>query len=172
MNKQNQIVIGTVLILAAAFSRLIPHPMNFAPITAIALFGGMYFDRRIAPVLPLAALIISDYFLGMYAGIIWVYSAFLLVTFLGMAVPRKRSVGLIAGSTLAGSVLFFVVTNFGVWASGSLYPMTMSGFVDCYIAAVPFFRNSLAGDLFYVTVLVGAYELAAKFLPTVGSHKA
>lgn len=172
MNKQNQIVIGTVLILAAAFSRLIPHPMNFAPITAIALFGGMYFDKRIAPVLPLAALIISDYFLGMYAGIIWVYSAFLLVAFLGMTVSRQRSVGMIAGSTLAGSVLFFVVTNFGVWASGSLYPMTMNGFVDCFAAAVPFFRNSLAGDLFYVTVLFGAYELAAKMLPAAGSQKA
>ncbi len=172
MNKQTQVLIGTILILAAAFSRLIPHPMNFAPITAIALFGGMYFDKRVAPVLPLAALIISDYFLGMYSGIIWVYSAFLLVTFLGMAASNKKSVGLIAGSTVAGSVLFFVVTNFGVWQSGSLYPMTMSGFTACYVAAIPFFRNALVGDLFYVTVLFSAYEFAVKMFPSPEAHNA
>lgn len=172
MNKQTQILVGTVLILAAAFSRLIPHPMNFAPITAIALFGGMYFDRRIAPVLPLAALIISDYFLGMYSGIVWVYSAFLLVTLLGMAASRRKSVGTVAGSTLAGSVLFFLITNFGVWQSGALYPMTMNGLTDCYLAAIPFFRNSLAGDLFYVTMLFGLYELAMKLYPATEASKA
>ncbi len=165
-------MVGTVLILAAAFSRLIPHPMNFAPITAIALFGGMYFDRRIAPVLPLAALIISDYFLGMYSGIVWVYSAFLLVTLLGMAASHRKSVGTVAGSTLAGSVLFFLITNFGVWQSGALYPMTMNGLADCYLAAIPFFRNSLAGDLFYVTVLFGVYETALKMFPSAETSKA
>ncbi|MFZ4619012.1 MAG: DUF6580 family putative transport protein [Bacteroidota bacterium] len=172
MNKQTQVLVGTVLILAAAFSRLIPHPMNFAPITAIALFGGMYFDKRIAPVLPLAALIISDYFLGMYSGIIWVYSAFLLVTFLGMAASNKRSVGIVAGSTVLGSVLFFIITNFGVWQSGEFYPMTMSGLTACYVAAIPFFRNALVGDLFYVTVLFASYEFAKKMFPSPDSVNA
>jgi hypothetical protein len=170
MNSNKKLLIGVVLILAAAFSRLIPHPMNFAPITAIALFGGMYFDRRFAPVLPLAALMISDYFLGFYQGIAWVYSAFLLVTFLGMFASGKRSVGVIAGSTVAGSVLFFVVTNFGVWQSGVLYPLTMSGLAECYIAALPFFRNALAGDLFYSAVLFGSYALIGKKLPALASR--
>ncbi len=172
MMNNKQLLFGAVLILAAAFSRLIPHPMNFAPITAIALFGGIYFDRRVAPLLPLTALMISDYFLGFYSGIVWVYGAFLLVTLLGMSVARKKSLVTIAGSTVAGSLLFFVVTNFGVWQSGMLYPMTMSGFIECYAAAIPFFRNAIAGDLFYVTVLFGSYEAALKYLPGFAAQKA
>ncbi|MFA6468655.1 MAG: DUF6580 family putative transport protein [Bacteroidota bacterium] len=172
MNSKKKLFLGTVLILGAAFSRLIPHPMNFAPITAIALFGGMYFDKRFAPVLPLAALIISDYFLGFYEGIAWVYSGFLIVSFLGMFASSKKSFAVIAGSTFAGSILFFLVTNFGVWQSGFLYPLTMNGLVECYIAALPFFRNALAGDLFYAAVLFGSYELAVKYAPAIAGQKA
>ncbi|KAB2925491.1 MAG: hypothetical protein F9K22_03260 [Bacteroidetes bacterium] len=165
MNSKRSLAVGMVLVLLAAASRLIPHPMNFAPITAIALFGGFYFDRRFAPVLPLAALVLSDAVLGFYDGILWVYGSFLLVTGIGMAAQAKRSVGVVAGSTLAGSVLFFIVTNFGVWQSGLLYPMTTQGLVDCYIAAVPFFRNALAGDVVYVTALFGLYEVAKRYVP-------
>ena len=171
MNSNKNIFIGIGLVLTAAFSRLIPHPMNFAPITAIALFGGMYFEKRYAPILPLAALIISDYFLGMYQGIIWVYSAFLLVTLLGMMASDKKSIGVAAGSTIAGSILFFIITNFGVWISGSLYPITMEGLIECYAAALPFFRNALIGDIVYVTVLFGAYELLLKYLHKVSVQK-
>jgi hypothetical protein len=172
MNTTTKTIIGVVLVLAAAFSRLIPHPMNFAPITAIALFGGMYFDRRFAPILPLAALILSDAVLGFYDGILWVYGSFLLVTAMGMFAAQKRTVGVIAGSTLAGSVLFFIVTNFGVWQSGLFYPMTMDGLAMCYTAALPFFRNSLAGDAVYVTALFGAYALIERYIPAVAAHKA
>jgi len=171
MKSNKSILIGIVLVLAAAFSRLIPHPMNFAPITAIALFGGMYFDKRFAPVLPFAALIISDYFLGFYDGIVWVYGSFLVVTMLGMFASNKKSIGVVAGSTFAGSFLFFLVTNFGVWQSGFMYPLTMSGLIDCYIAALPFFRNAIAGDVFYVTVLFGVYELSMKYLPHTAAQK-
>ncbi|MBP9212358.1 MAG: hypothetical protein KBF97_06125 [Bacteroidetes bacterium] len=172
MNTTTKTIIGVVLVLAAAFSRLIPHPMNFAPITAIALFGGMYFDRRFAPVLPLAALILSDAVLGFYDGVLWVYGSFLLVTALGMFASQKRSLGVIAGSTLAGSVLFFLVTNFGVWQSGLFYPMTMDGLAMCYTAALPFFRNSLAGDVVYVAVLFGAYAAVERYAASAASVKA
>jgi hypothetical protein len=172
MSSNMKMAIGVILVLAAAFSRLIPHPMNFAPITAIALFGGMYFDKRFAPILPLAALMISDYFLGFYEGIVWVYSGFLLISVLGMFAARKRSFAVITGSTVAGSILFFVITNFGVWQSGVLYPLTMTGLTECYIAAVPFFRNALVGDLFYSGVLFGSVALIEKYLPTAAAHKA
>lgn len=172
MNTTTKTIVGVVLVLAAAFSRLIPHPMNFAPITAIALFGGMYFDRRFAPVLPLAALILSDAVLGFYEGILWVYGSFLLVTVLGMFAAQKRSLGVIAGSTLAGSVLFFLVTNFGVWQSGLFYPMTMDGLAMCYTAALPFFRNSLAGDVVYVAVLFGAFALVERYSAAASASKA
>ncbi len=163
MNSRTQLLVGTVLILAAAFSRLIPHPMNFAPITAIALFGGMYFDKRFAPVLPLAALIVSDLFLGgLYDGIAWVYGSFLVVAVLGMFAAAKRSISVVAASTFAGSILFFLITNFGVWMTGSLYPQTMEGLAACYTAALPFFRNAVVGDIFYVTVLFGSFELVKK----------
>ena len=171
MKSNKSILIGIALIFAAAFSRLIPHPMNFAPITAIALFSGMYFDKRFAPVLPFAALIISDYFLGFYDGIVWVYGSFLIVTLLGMFASNKKSIAVVAGSTFAGSILFFLVTNFGVWQSGFMYPLTMNGLVDCYIAALPFFRNAIAGDVFYVTLLFGVYELAIKYLPATAAQK-
>jgi len=172
MKFNSKTVIGVGLILAAAFSRLIPHPMNFAPITAIALFGGMYFDKRIAPILPLAALMISDYFLGVYDGIVWVYIGFLLVSMLGMLASRNKSIGVIAGSTVSGSVLFFLITNFGVWQSGTFYPLTMSGLAECYVAALPFFRNSLVGDLFYSSVLFGSYALIVHYLPAAEQQQA
>ncbi|MCK9408491.1 MAG: hypothetical protein M0R68_05085 [Bacteroidetes bacterium] len=172
MKFNSKTVIGVGLILAAAFSRLIPHPMNFAPITAIALFGGMYFDKRIAPILPLAALMISDYFLGVYDGIVWVYIGFLLVSMLGMLASRNKSIGVIAGSTVSGSVLFFLITNFGVWQSGTFYPLTMSGLAECYVAALPFFRNSLVGDLFYSGVLFGSYALIVHYLPAAEQQQA
>lgn len=171
MSTTTKLYLGTALILAAAFSRLIPHPMNFAPITAIALFGGMYFDKKFAPILPLFALIISDYFLGFYQGITWVYGSFVLITFLGIFASRKKSFGMVAGSTIAGSILFFIVTNFGVWQSGILYPITFDGLVACYVAAIPFFRNAIVGDVFYVTVLFGSYELLMKYLPNRVAQK-
>ncbi len=171
MNSKLNIILGIALIALAALSRLIPHPMNFAPITAIALFGGVYFDKRFAPVLPLAALLISDYFLGFYDGIAWVYGSFLLVVALGMFISNRKSVPVIAGTTVASSILFFLITNFGVWQAGVLYMPNWNGLVECYIAAIPFFRNALIGDLFYVAVMFGAYELAMKYFPKVQATK-
>jgi len=157
------------LILFAAFSRLLPHPVNMAPICAIALFGGAYLDKKHAFIVPLAAMVISDYFIGFYSGILWTYAAFLLVGVVGLTMLRKnRSTLKVLGGTVAGSVIFFVVSNFGTWASGfALYPMTAGGLVQCYTMAIPFFRNSLVGDLGYVTVLFGAYELAKRYVPSM-----
>jgi len=172
MNSRIQLIVGVVVILLAALSRLMPHPMNFAPITAIALFGGMYFDKRFAPVLPLLALLISDYFLGFYDGIEWVYASFLLSVGTGMWLRSRKNVPLIVVATIGNSILFFLITNFGVWMSGMLYPKTFSGLVECYIMALPFFRNTIAGDLFYVAVMFGVYELAIKYFPKTEVTKA
>jgi len=161
----------TVLLLAA-LSRLLPHPPNFAPITAIALFGGMYLDRKHTFLVPIAALLISDYFLGFYAGVTWVYASFLAIGCIGLWMRNHPSVGMVIGGTLAGSVLFFIVTNFGMWLSSGIYPHTSAGFVDCYIAAIPFFRNTLLGDALYVTAMFGLYELAKKFLPALQTRTA
>jgi hypothetical protein len=171
MNKRTSLLFAIALIALAGFSRLIPHPMNFAPITAIALFGGVYFNGKFSPILPLAALLISDLFLGFYEGIVWVYGSFLLVVAIGLLIRRYKTVPVVFGATIAGSLLFFLITNFGVWQAGLFYTKDFSGLIECYAAAIPFYRNSVMGDLFYVTVMFGVYEMAMKYLPNVQSTK-
>ncbi len=171
MKTRTSLLLAVLLIALAAFSRLIPHPMNFAPITAIALFGGVYFNGKISPILPLAALLISDLFLGLYDGIAWVYGSFLLVVAIGLVIRRYKSVPVVFGATIVSSLLFFLITNFGVWQAGLFYTKDFSGLVECYAAAIPFYRNSVMGDLFYVSVMFGVYELVTKYLPKVQSTK-
>jgi len=153
-------LIGSTLILAAALSRLLPHPANFTPILAIALAGGVYLDKRIALVIPLAALIISDLFIGFHNTIFFVYGSFLLIGFIGVWLQSHKKPLWIVGTTLFSSVIFFMITNFGVWITGGgwFYAKTWQGLIDCYTLALPFFRNSVAGDLVYTAVLFGLFE--------------
>lgn len=156
------------LILLAALSRLLPHPPNVAPITAMALFGGVYLERKHAFLLPLAALVLSDYVIGFYSGMWWVYGSFLCIGLLGLWLRNHRGIAATAGVTIVGSLFFFVVTNFGVWASSQVsYPHTTGGLIACYAAAIPFFRNSLLGDAAYVAILFGAFELAKRAIPSL-----
>ncbi|MEI9959603.1 MAG: DUF6580 family putative transport protein [Limisphaerales bacterium] len=151
----------TGMILAAAASRLIPHPPNFSPIAALALFGGAQFaDKRLAFLVPLAAMFLSDLVLGLHSLIPVIYGSFALITYLGFWVRQKQNFWRIGGATVAGAILFFVVTNFGVWALGSFYPKTAAGLTECFVAAIPFFWNTLASDLFYTAILFGALRAA------------
>lgn len=146
------------IVLAAAATRLIPHPPNMTSIAAVALFGGAYFqDRRLAFAVPLAALFLSDLVLGLYDGMLIVYVSFALIVGAGLWLRPRRQPALIAGAALFSAVLFFVLTNFGVWAFGHLYPKTSTGLVACYVAALPFFRNSIEGDLIYTLLLFGGF---------------
>lgn len=154
---ENQIVIA--LIVLAVILRLLPHPANFAPIGAIALFGGVYLKRNQALWLPLAAMIISDFFIGFHSVIFFTWGSFLLMALLGMWLRKRKNVGNVVATTIIGSLLFYVVTNFGVWAATPLYEKTFQGLVQCYLMAIPFFRNTVASDIFYVTMFFGAYEL-------------
>jgi hypothetical protein len=167
MNKpRSSVLVG--MILAAAAARLAPHAPNFTPIAAIALFGGAHFaDKRLAFGVPLAALLLSDLVLGFYGGMAVVYGSFALIVGLGFWLRSRRTIWPIAGAALASSLLFFLVTNFGMWAAGSLYPRTLSGLGVCYAAAIPFFRNTLAGDLFFSAVMFGGFALAEKRFPSL-----
>ena len=148
------------IVLAAAATRLIPHPPNMTSIAAVALFGGAYFqDRRLAFAVPLAALFLSDLVLGLYAGMAVIYVSFALIVGVGLWLKTRRQPALIAGAALVSAVLFFVLTNFGVWAFGHLYPKTWAGLTACYVAALPFFRNGLEGDLFYTLLLFGGFAV-------------
>lgn len=154
-----------LLILGVA-ARLLPHPANFTPVAALALFSGYYFSKRQAVLLPLLTVFISDIFLGGYYGptMFYVYGSYLLFILIGQLVKGRRLLTL-APATLASSLLFFIITNFGVWADPLFfYPRTLAGLVDCYVAALPFFRNTLLGDLFFTTALFGAYELGRIYI--------
>ena len=161
-------IVTFMMILLAALSRLVPHVPNVTPITALALFGGVYLDKKHAFMVPLAAMLISDYFIGFYTGMAWVYASFVAIGFIGLWLRNHPGVATTLGATLAGSVLFFVVTNFGVWVSSQVtYPHTLTGLIECYVAAVPFFRNTLLGDVIYVSAMFGLFELAKKFVPSL-----
>lgn len=141
-----------MFVLLAVFVRLAPHPPNFTPITALALFGATTFSNRVlGTLLPLIALAISDLYLGFYSISIWVYSSFLAISLLGHYWKTIKTKNI-----LMSSLLFFIVTNFGVWLTG--YPKTIEGFVLCYTLAIPFFINAIAGDLFFSYILKYSYS--------------
>lgn len=148
------------LILAAALSRLLPHPPNFTPLTAMALCGGVYLERRFALFLPLAALFVSDLFIGFHRTMPFVYLSFLLIGLIGLWLAKRKRTSLIFSAAAASSILFFLITNFGVWVmDGSMYSRSIEGLIACYVAAIPFFRNTLFGDLVYTAFLFGLFEL-------------
>ncbi len=161
MNKKNTLIIAGLLIILGFASRLLPHPANFAPIGAIALFGGLYLPKRLAIILPVVAMFVSDIFIGFYAWQIMlaVYGSFAIVGLIGLLVRKNKKAATVIGGTILGSILFFLITNFAVWAFGSMYTHTFAGLTQCYAMAIPFFKNTLLGDLFYTGALVGAFEL-------------
>lgn len=149
------------MILAAALFRILPspeyRPPNLAPIGALALFGGAaILDRRLAFSIPLAAMLISDLFIEFDASRLWVYGALALITLLGRALQNHRRQPLaVVGGSLAASLLFFVVTNFGVWLMSGWYTHTFTELVRCYTLALPFFHYTVAGDLLFSGLLFG-----------------
>jgi len=159
------------LLAAGVLSRLVPHPPNVTPLTAIALFGATYLSRRWGILLPLAIVMISDAFLGGDWLLVFNWTAFALVGLLAGRIRRHPAPGRILSTTLIGSLLFFLVTNFGVWLGSGMYPHTAAGAQHCFIAALPFFRNMVAGDLVYTAALFTGYALLrrAAIARTAGS---
>lgn len=157
----------TAILIAAAL-RLAPHPPNFTPIGAMALFGGAYFGRRaLAFAAPLGALLLSDTVLGFHSGMPYVYGSVALIVLIGWAMAKRITLLSVAAASVAASVLFFLITNFGTWATGELYPPTLSGLAACYVAAIPFFQNTLAGDLFFSALLFGGFALLEQRVPVL-----
>lgn len=155
-------------ILIAAAMRLMPHPPNFSPIAAMALFSGAHLSRRsLSFVAPLSALLLSDIFLGFYSLMWVVYGSTALVVCLGWLLAKRKTPGRIGLAAVGGSFLFYAITNFGVWASSDMYPKTLEGLVACYAAAIPFFQNSLAGDLFFSAILFGGFAILERLVPVV-----
>jgi hypothetical protein len=156
----------TLMILAVAAMRLLPHPPNFTPVLAMALFGGSRLGNRTAALaVPLGAMLASDVAIeivhgrGLHLLLPVVYLCVALCVGVGWRLRRRRGVVRVVGAAVGGSALFYLVTNFAVWALWSGYPMNLAGLVECYVAAVPFFRSTLLSTLLYSSVLFSAHEL-------------
>jgi hypothetical protein len=162
----------TAMIFAAAFVRLIPHPPNFAPVAAMALFGGAYFSKKWAAFLvPIAAMLFTDLILGFHETMWAVYLSFALIVTIGMLILKEKKIGNIFFASVISSVSFFIITNFGAWLSSGIYPKTTTGLVTCYTAAIPFFHQTLLSDLFFVGVLFGLYHLVKIKFPVLAESK-
>jgi hypothetical protein len=178
--KDRTLVIMAVVIVLAILGRILPHPENFAPITAIALFSAATLtDRRLALITPLIAYYVSDVAIeimhqrglmtpwGFYASMWVTYGAILTVAAFGLTLRGRKSPVAIFGATIAASCFYFVVTNLGVWAFDGEYPHTLEGLEKCYVLALPFFRRALLGDAVYVTALFGSLALVERWKPAV-----
>ena len=168
-SNRTRLIVLLLAIVAAAALRLVPHPPNFTPIGAMALFSGAYVGRRaLAFAAPLAALALSDIILGFYPGMIYQYVGTAIAVTIGLAALSLSRGPLRVGlSALASALLFFALSNFGVWLGSGMYPRSVAGLAEGYAAAVPFFQNSLAGDLFYTVLLFGGFAAAERLVPTL-----
>jgi len=153
------------LILLGVVARFVPHPPNVTPLTAIALFGGAYLPKAWGIGLPLLTIALSDLVIGVHDVIAFTWASVALTAVLGWWVRRRAGVRRLVGASLLGSTIFFLVTNFGVWLfghGGTMYPKTVAGIAQCYVAAVPFYRNALLGDLIYTSAIFGLYAWASR----------
>ena len=158
--------IAVLLVLLAAALRVLPHPWNFTPIGAMAIFSGSLFRNRWAAyLLPLAALLAGDLFVGFHKLMFAVYASFALSVAIGRWLARSRTVIRIGGAVFLGAAQFYVLTNFALWSIGGFYPKTSAGLAACYLAGLPYFGNTLAGDALYAAILFGSFALAEKLLP-------
>lgn len=154
--------IAVALIIAGVVLRLVPHAANFAPVGAIALFGGAVLSPRLAWWLPVVIMIASDIVLGFHGTVAFTWGGFLLVALFGVTLRNRSNWLRIPLGVLASALIFYIVSNFGVWVEGKLYTHTLQGLIDCYIAALPFLKTSLLADFFYSLALFGAYALAVQ----------
>jgi hypothetical protein len=169
-----RLVLIVSFILLAASVRILPHPWNFTPIGAISLFSGAKLNNRFAAFLvPLTALFPGDLFVGLYKLMIAVYLSFCISVFIGRYIRLRQTLFSLSVATLLGSVQFFLVTNFAIWAAGlTSYAKSTAGLINCYVAGIPLFGNTIAGDAFYSVVLFGGFALAERLSPALRSNDA
>ena len=163
-HKKFEQLLALFLIFIGVVVRLLPHGDNFAPLTALALFSGAVVSPGAALSVPVLAIMASDLWIGPHDLFWLVWGCFLLTVGIGFWVKKNPGALNIVLGTFAGSVLFFILTNLGVFLFENMYPKSFSGLVECYAMALPFFRNSLAGDFFYAVVFFGSYNLALRFV--------
>ena len=172
INLQTSLI--AIIILVAVFTRLIPHPPNFSPIAAIGLFGAAHFAKKWHAFLVtllgiwLSDLVINNYiynssgseFVWFYSGFYWQYISYVLIILCGSLIFKNSiSISNTLSGVISSSGIFFFISNFGVWATSSMYAKNFPGLVNCYIAGIPFISNTIISDLLFTTVLFGTYYL-------------
>ena len=163
-SSQQEKLIVFLVIAAGVFLRLIPHPWNVTPVLGLALFSGARLKTRLGVFMLLGTLFLSDLFLGADATLPFTWGSFLLVLILGKSLKNAEFGPRIFLTSLLGSFLFYLISNLGVFLVTPLYEKTWGGFVQCYLMAIPFFRNEVIGDTVYTFVFFGTYHLAARKL--------
>ena len=153
------LVVGLILIGIA--SRFLVHIPNFTPLLAVALFAGALLPRKWAVIVPVALYALVDLMVGWHPTIAFTWGSMALIAVIGQKHLQNRSWKRVAGTSLVSALLFYVITNFGAWIALSVYPKNLAGLVECYVAAIPFFRNTLASSVLYSFVLFGAYDIVA-----------
>jgi len=172
MKLNKQFFVITAFIIIASLSRLVPHLPNFTAISAIALFGAAYYDKKITALLvPITILFITDAILGFYQGMAWIYGTFIIVALIGFMLRKNTSVPRVIFASILSSICFYLLTDFGTWIGTNMYPHTFNGLIECYIAAIPFSRYEAIGTLFYSGVLFGSYYFAQRRFPVLAKSK-
>jgi hypothetical protein len=155
------------VVLALALYRILPHPMNFTPVMAVALFAGAKLDdKRMAFLLPLLAMLLADLVIGLHATMLFVYAGMALAVVLGLMIRQRSGFVPVTAAALAGSLSFFALSNFGAWLySPELYSRDWAGLTAAFIAAIPFYQNSLLSDAVFTASLFGGWALAERTFP-------
>jgi len=161
-------ILAAVMVIFAAGVRIAPHPWNFTPVGAMALFSGAIFrDRRISFLFPLLALFVGDLFAGLYRLMPVIYASFLVNVLIGRWLAGHRSVARVSSAVFLGALQFFLVTNFAMWRAYDTFPHTPAGLGACYLAGLPLFGNTLAGDALYAALFFGLFALAERQWPAL-----
>lgn len=170
MKRIKLIKLGSItgLIILGALSRFIPHPPNFTPISAMALFGGVkYKYKHFAFLIPLLIMFLSDLVIGFHTEVFAVYLSFIITVSIGLSIQKNPKAHKIAIAIILSSLIFFILTNFSYWLFSGLYPHTFEGLTTCYVNAIPFFRNELLSAIVYNFLLFGGYTLVSKLFPEI-----
>ncbi|MBZ0165814.1 MAG: hypothetical protein K8I00_03335 [Candidatus Omnitrophica bacterium] len=164
-------MLAILLIALGVLSRFLIHIPNFTPVLAIALFAGYYLSKRNALIVPLLMMVISDAFVGFHSLVFFTWGTVVLISLLGMRNRDDKSLKTVGLSSIGGAVLFYLITNFGVWLFYPTYPKSLAGILECYVVAIPYFRGTLLSTLMYSAVLFVGYEfMAARLKQTRFAH--
>lgn len=170
-------IVSFASIARIAAPPLLGHPSNFSPIDAIALFSGCYFTGKYSKfIIPLLSVWVGDLFIDyiymhkfvlFYSGFYWQYSSYVVMVMIGIMISNRVKPFNVLGAGVCSSLVFFIVSNFGVWAGSGMYPHTILGITECYTAAIPFYNSTLLSDILYSTIFFGGFEVAQRKIPAI-----